>query len=362
LPQVVCSTARGSRLHGWADHENSAHKNTDGAPADELGVAASAAGATTPRNVTVTEAPMASEIQQQQEQEEQQQQLQQQTQQQQTQQQQQQQTHSHPSGSGKVLRGLTPRSVATRRPQAQQLQSRSLSDDAPNADDVPLPRTAELSGSQTKLSAVGASGGAVAASAPAAAIGKTPAWSVEWTHQLKGNKIEERFAGRVQMLTGVMSVSDAAERLNTGVIACTAGFCLVYSATKRAHFILYQKCMKDAAFAHLGIREEEELPQPQPGFFDLGPGLAAAAGLAVGGTTWAATPWPRMPAWSANPVSFSLGQPSMGGVAYTTASSWGGLVEAPTGLLQQAPSVPAGGLEIPSGLQVPGCGYSRRFC
>lgn len=81
-------------------------------------------------------------------------------------------------------------------------------------------------------------------------------WSVDRTYQLAGDGIDERLPGRAVLLEGVASVGDAVERLNMGSIQNPGGYCIVYSATKAAYFLLYQPGCRDAAFASLGVAED----------------------------------------------------------------------------------------------------------
>mmetsp|Transcript_8894 Transcript_8894/g.20913 ORF Transcript_8894/g.20913 Transcript_8894/m.20913 type:complete len:1062 (-) Transcript_8894:329-3514(-) len=85
-------------------------------------------------------------------------------------------------------------------------------------------------------------------------------WSVDRTYQLAGEGIDEHFPGKAVVLEGVASVGDAVERLNQGSINHSGGFCIVYSATKAAYFLLYQPGFRDAAFASLGVSDDAPLP------------------------------------------------------------------------------------------------------
>jgi len=78
--------------------------------------------------------------------------------------------------------------------------------------------------------------------------------------QLAGDGVEEHFLGRAMLVDGVASVGEAVERLNARAIACADGFCIVYSATKAAYFLLYQQGLQKAALRRLGIAEDLAAP------------------------------------------------------------------------------------------------------
>mmetsp|Transcript_32425 Transcript_32425/g.87925 ORF Transcript_32425/g.87925 Transcript_32425/m.87925 type:complete len:1222 (-) Transcript_32425:273-3938(-) len=81
-------------------------------------------------------------------------------------------------------------------------------------------------------------------------------WSVDQTYQLAGDGLDEHLLGRAVVLEGVASVGDAVEKLNQGSIQISSGYCIVYSATKSAYFLLYQPGFREVAFASLSVTED----------------------------------------------------------------------------------------------------------
>eukprot|EP00930_Biecheleria_cincta_P034726 TRINITY_DN23963_c0_g1_i1.p1 TRINITY_DN23963_c0_g1~~TRINITY_DN23963_c0_g1_i1.p1 ORF type:complete len:1164 (-),score=179.13 TRINITY_DN23963_c0_g1_i1:93-3584(-) len=92
-------------------------------------------------------------------------------------------------------------------------------------------------------------------------------WSVDQTQQLSGQELQQARENRVVCLTGVASVAEAVDRLNEGKISCPSGFCIVYSATRSAYFLLYRGgCQPQALLAlmskeALARRETKEEPE-----------------------------------------------------------------------------------------------------
>lgn len=81
-----------------------------------------------------------------------------------------------------------------------------------------------------------------------------PTWCVEQSFELALPGGESpRLPHDVQLLnrSTTASVRKAVEALNTGVIACPARFCVVYSASARAYFALYRSGSRQAALARL---------------------------------------------------------------------------------------------------------------
>lgn len=92
-------------------------------------------------------------------------------------------------------------------------------------------------------------------------------WSVDQTQQLSMQELQQTRENRVICLTGVASVAEAVDRLNEGKISCPSGFCVVYSATRQAYFLLYRGgCQPQALLAlmskeALARRETKEEPE-----------------------------------------------------------------------------------------------------
>mmetsp|Transcript_129879 Transcript_129879/g.225749 ORF Transcript_129879/g.225749 Transcript_129879/m.225749 type:complete len:954 (-) Transcript_129879:292-3153(-) len=85
------------------------------------------------------------------------------------------------------------------------------------------------------------------------------AWSVSQTFRLCGEGEESRFAGQARLLdmNVVNSVSSAVDHLNRGSMVCQEGYCVVFSASNRAYFILFRLEMKEFVQAKFLIYEEE---------------------------------------------------------------------------------------------------------
>jgi len=91
-------------------------------------------------------------------------------------------------------------------------------------------------------------------------------WSLTQTFVMCLEGEEDKFAGQVRLLdkAAVSSVSSAVEKLNAGELQCPEGFCIVFSASSRAYFLLYRRDLE--ALVHSQFRAGEE---------DLAPSSAA---------------------------------------------------------------------------------------
>jgi len=65
----------------------------------------------------------------------------------------------------------------------------------------------------------------------------TPPWSLECS-RLVSNDLER---WKLPLLAGVSSVTEAVERLNSGISKCSNGLCLVFCPAERQYFLLYRK-------------------------------------------------------------------------------------------------------------------------
>jgi len=83
-------------------------------------------------------------------------------------------------------------------------------------------------------------------------------WNLQCTRSL-GSSVDA-FGNRFQLLDEdtFPSVSYAVEALNTGVIDCPAGFCIVFSKKQDSYFLVYRQDKAKDALAELGIEEHEQ--------------------------------------------------------------------------------------------------------
>lgn len=83
-------------------------------------------------------------------------------------------------------------------------------------------------------------------------------WSLTQTFVMCLEGEEDKFAGQVRLLDKnlVSSVSSAVEKLNACEIQCPEGFCIVFSASSRAYFLLYRRDLE--ALVHSQFRAGEE--------------------------------------------------------------------------------------------------------
>jgi len=77
-------------------------------------------------------------------------------------------------------------------------------------------------------------------------------WSLERT-QLLGPKGSEAVFEGIQLLDEFRfgSVTDAVDSLNQGDVLAEAGFCVVFSKSQQAYFLIWQEALEDAAFSSL---------------------------------------------------------------------------------------------------------------
>merc|ERR1712079_167982 len=82
-------------------------------------------------------------------------------------------------------------------------------------------------------------------------------WNLECTHNV-GSSIEV-FGNRVMLLDEEIcnSVSNAVEALNTGVIDCPEGFCIVFSKKQESYYLVYRQDKGKEALTSLGIELKE---------------------------------------------------------------------------------------------------------
>jgi len=88
----------------------------------------------------------------------------------------------------------------------------------------------------------------------------TSPYTVEQSLRICGSGEESVFIDRAALLdtNEVTSLRSAVEYLNAGVAPCPEGFCIVWSASKQAYFVLYRGHSKDIAFQQLGISNDED--------------------------------------------------------------------------------------------------------
>jgi len=89
-------------------------------------------------------------------------------------------------------------------------------------------------------------------------------WSTQQLYRLCNVGEMHGFQGKAMHLHG--SVMTAVERLNQGTVVAPEGFCVVYSATRGAHVVLYRKGYRQRSLACLGLLpcQEATIPTPQP--------------------------------------------------------------------------------------------------
>lgn len=84
---------------------------------------------------------------------------------------------------------------------------------------------------------------------------KQPLWSERQTAPLGEVGQEHLFEGKAELLDAEHnSVMGAIEALNTGVISCDVGYCVIFSESNQRYFLLWRWDSQDAAFAHLGLQ------------------------------------------------------------------------------------------------------------
>jgi len=83
-------------------------------------------------------------------------------------------------------------------------------------------------------------------------------WNSECTRGL-GSSVEE-FGNKFQLLDEEIftSVTNAVEALNTGIVSCHAGYCIVFSKNQDSYFLVYRQDKQEEAFAELGLQEGHE--------------------------------------------------------------------------------------------------------
>lgn len=92
-------------------------------------------------------------------------------------------------------------------------------------------------------------------------------WSVDNTFRICGEGEESWFVGQAPLLDRNIftSVSIAVEHLNYGSLACPEGFCVVFSASSRAYFLLYLPELQEFAYAKFKVFEDPIVQQPTIG-------------------------------------------------------------------------------------------------
>lgn len=80
-------------------------------------------------------------------------------------------------------------------------------------------------------------------------------WSVNQTHNLGGEGNEQRFEQLAKLLDSKMvsSISTAVGLLNDGMHSCPEGFCVVWSTSKEAYFLLYSADKREEAFKRFAL-------------------------------------------------------------------------------------------------------------
>jgi len=79
-------------------------------------------------------------------------------------------------------------------------------------------------------------------------------WSVEFAYELGGEGIEATFQGRVLVLDREhRSVATTVDALSAGTITMDAGFCVVFSGSRQAYYLLWRSDKEAEAFASLGL-------------------------------------------------------------------------------------------------------------
>jgi len=86
------------------------------------------------------------------------------------------------------------------------------------------------------------------------------AWTADQSYRVGSDGSEARFEGRVTLLdkSKVRSVHTAIKQLNDGLISCPEGFCVVYSASSQAFYLIYRNGFREKALACL--READATP------------------------------------------------------------------------------------------------------
>jgi len=85
----------------------------------------------------------------------------------------------------------------------------------------------------------------------------TPPWSLECSRLVSDDL--ERW--KLPLLPGVSSVTEAVERLNSGISKCSNGLCLVFCPAERQYFLLYRK---DCQAALADVTDSRARPLPPP--------------------------------------------------------------------------------------------------
>jgi serine/threonine protein kinase len=95
------------------------------------------------------------------------------------------------------------------------------------------------------------------------AMQQVPSWCADQAFRLCG---EGEFNGQARLLsrTSFTSVQSAVDHLNAGTIVCPEGFCVVFSTSNSAYFLLYRSELKDAVYAKFKVYEEESSQEGSP--------------------------------------------------------------------------------------------------
>lgn len=80
-------------------------------------------------------------------------------------------------------------------------------------------------------------------------------WSAKQAVRVCNEGEEGRFNGKAQLLDvgSISSVAQAIPALNRGDIQCPDGYCVAYSASRQAYYLLYQRGLRETALGQLGI-------------------------------------------------------------------------------------------------------------
>merc|ERR1719158_1460273 len=84
-------------------------------------------------------------------------------------------------------------------------------------------------------------------------------WSVNHTFRVCSEGEESMFIGQARLLdrNAFTSVSMAVEHLNFGTLSCPEGFCVVFSLSSRAYYLLFRPELRDFAYKKFKVPDEE---------------------------------------------------------------------------------------------------------
>merc|ERR1711924_514678 len=89
----------------------------------------------------------------------------------------------------------------------------------------------------------------------AAPKSEIPDWSLEQAFWICRKDEEQVFQDKMQLLEEASSLSEAANRLNSGKSTCEDGYCAVKCSKGKLYYCIYRRGSKKDAFAALGFKE-----------------------------------------------------------------------------------------------------------